>query len=149
MLLMDGYFTPRTEQGASFDGTSSTGIKWSWYCPFEKAEILEVGLIYGAASGAVTTGAVVTVNKTTLAGVTAAIRSWAIFTAVATMPVLSSVFIDLDLGVNKNSPVRGEIDYPDMLRGERLDFNLTTQGVDGTQTLVPVVIYREKEVDTR
>lgn len=149
MLLMDGYFTPRTDQGAAVDATGTAGVKWSWYCPFDKAEILHVGVIYASASGAVGTPAAGVFNKTNLAGTTAPLRSWANVVTVANMPAGSSVDIDLDLGVTKNAPIRGEIDYPDMLRGERLDFTTTLQGVGGTQSLVPYVIFRQKEADTR
>lgn len=150
MLLTDGYFVRREVQADSNqDLTGALGVLWDWYCPFEKIEVYGVGVVVVDDVGALTTAPVAGFYRTALDGTKALLRDSALVTLVANQLALSSSFVDLDLGLTKDFPIRGEVDYPEMFRGERLTFELDTQGAGGTQNVRPFLIYREKEADTK
>lgn len=150
MLSIDGYWTPREKQSAVIDFTAGTGEVWYWYCTHEKVSIREVGVILSAASGSVGTAAVAEFRKTYLNGDSPAIlRPHAKVTFAASLPAGTSFVCDLDAGTNGVGLVRREIDFPELVRGEKVSLVQTTQGVSGTQSGVAYLIYVEKEADTR
>lgn len=150
MLYASRYQTIHQVQGSTpIDLTGSTGAKFTWYCPFEKIEVQNVGAILTAASGAVSTPPIMTVSKIDLSATTTILRVDARITLAASMPAHSSVNVLLDKGLQKNSPIRGELDFPELVRGEAVVFTLGAAGVGGTQTIIPYILFREKEVDTK
>ena len=134
----------RTAQSAEVDLQSAPGVVFSWYCPFEKAEILEVGLITTADSGAVTTAPEVSVFRNELDGTRNLIIPDALLSVEANTPARSAQLIDLDEGLYRDFPIRGQRDYPELLLGEALEFDLTVTGVGGTATAVLFVVFTEK-----
>ena len=146
MILMDGYWTKREAQpDAAIDATGSTGVKWTWMCPFEKAAIVSLVTGVTAATGAVSTGGVLTFYHTNYAGTKTALGS---YTVLASKPIYSSQTIDLDKGTNGSGRVRGIIDLPVVRKGEVITAELTTQGSGGTQSVKPAIVFIEKEADT-
>ena len=125
------------------DMTAATGDIVEFPVVFDRIQIIEVGWHYQSASGAVTTGGVMQVDKRLASGGARAIlNSLAQLTAAASQAADTNVRVSLDTRAS-NTPVPGPPNYPQAVAGDVIVFERTTQGSGGTQSVKPWIIYRE------
>lgn len=124
----------------------STGVFLTWANPFDKIEILEVGVIMSADSGAVSTGGEITLEvKNPGDAAFAAPFAGAKVTVEANGDSPNAFATDLDQATEgEYSGLLGAPDYPTLLKGGLVALDLTVQGSGGTQTGYPYFKYRQR-----
>lgn len=129
---------------APVDLTGAGGTVFRWVCPFEKATIYSVGIVSLEDTGVVTTPPVLEVMHRRLDTTSSLVGPGAILSLEPGMIALSAEKVSLDGGYDADTVTVGAVDFPHLLFGEVLEFELTTPGVGGVQSVIPFLVFSEK-----
>lgn len=136
----------KTEKTGSLTFTSqSTGSILDFPILFDQAEILAVGFVLTSDSGAVGTGAEVTVQKRAVGAASfSTIFTGAKVTVTANGDSPNAIEVDLDQSVIVDNDPQKAYNYVQCYKGDMIRLNLTVQGVSGTQVGYAYLVYRER-----
>lgn len=135
-------------QTASLTFTSqSTGSIAVLPVALDKIELLAVGIILTTDSGAVGTGAEVTVQKRARGAASYSnIFTGAKVTALANVDSPDVTEVSLDQAATLDSGLLDKPNFVSAVKGDLVQLNLTVQGVSGTQVGYAYLKYRERPV---
>jgi hypothetical protein len=131
----------------SFLHNSAVNLKGSvadvveWVCPHEKAELLEFGMSYVAAGGAMTTAGVLNLDIRPKNGGTRVIAN-----SLAVLAFDNTKLVDGIQHVSLNDGgSSGPANYPQLTRGDVVIIEHVTQGAGGgAQSVKPFFLFRER-----